>query len=118
MYNREKTREAEEVLQRISLELEKQGKTQAQLVDFLELPRGTYTNWKAGRSRSYCEHIGEIALYLQVSPEYLITGNVPPTAIENYAERELLLRYRSLSDSSQEKIMNIVREMTAKYSVD
>ena len=46
-----------EILGRISNELEKRHITQAELVAYLGLPLGTYTNWKLGRSRNFCEYI-------------------------------------------------------------
>ena len=118
MYNNEKTREAEEILERITKELQRQEKTQAQLIDYLQLPKGTYSGWKSGRSRNYCEHIGEISLFLGVSAEYLVTGRVQNTAIENYRERELLLKYRSLNEKGQDELISVVREMTNTYSAD
>ena len=54
MRNSENTKEAEEILVRISAELARQGKQQAELVFYLDLPKGAYSNWKAGKSRNFC----------------------------------------------------------------
>ena len=43
MRNKENTKEAEGILIRISKEMERQGKKQAELVKYLDLPLGTYT---------------------------------------------------------------------------
>ena len=45
MRNKENTKEAEGILIRISKEMERQGEKQAELVKYLDLPLGTYTNW-------------------------------------------------------------------------
>ena len=54
--------------------MERQGRKYAELIEYLDLPRGTFSSWKAGRSRNFCEHIGAIADFLEVSAEYLING--------------------------------------------
>ena len=58
MYNKDNTREADEIFSRILSEMERQGRKYAELTEYLELPRGTFSSWKAGRSRNFCEHIG------------------------------------------------------------
>ncbi len=50
MYNKQNTQEAEEIFDRILSEMERQGKKYAELTGFLDLPRGTFSSWKAGRS--------------------------------------------------------------------
>ena len=97
MYNREKTKEAEEILERITAELNRQGKTQKELIDFLDLANGVYSSWKAGRSRNFCEHLGEISRFLNISAEYLVVGSVAEKTVENEREQELLEWYRKLS---------------------
>ena len=37
--------------------MERQGKKQAELVKYLDLPLETYINWKLGKSRNLCEHL-------------------------------------------------------------
>ena len=56
MYNKDNTREADEIFSRILSEMERQGRKYAELTEYLELPRGTFSSWKAGRSRNFCEH--------------------------------------------------------------
>ena len=109
MYNKENTQEAEEIFNRILSEMERQGKKYAELTEFLDLPRGTFSLWKAGRSRNFCEHIGSIAGFLGVSAEYLITGNVDGKFAESVEEQELLDYYRRLTPEKQEAILKNIR---------
>lgn len=109
MYNKENTQEAEEIFSRILSEMERQGKKYAELTEFLDLPRGTFSSWKAGRSRNFCEHIGSIAGFLGVSAEYLITGNVDRKFVESVEEQELLDCYRRLAPEKQEAILKNIR---------
>ena len=93
-----------EILGRISNELEKQHITQAELVAYLGLPLGTYTNWKLGRSRNFCEYIEAIADYLRVDIGWLVTGEASTGAV-NQQEYELLETFRRLKAEKQEVIL-------------
>lgn len=55
-----------EVVSRITELLIKQGKTQTELLEALGLHRNNFTEWKAGRKRSYLFYIDEIARYFDV----------------------------------------------------
>ena len=109
MHNKDNTREADEIFSRILSEMERQGRKYAELIEYLDLPRGTFSSWKAGRSRNFCEHIGAIADFLEVSAEYLITGNVDGKFAENVEEQELLDYYRRLTPEKQETILKNIR---------
>ena len=109
MHNKDNTQEAEEIFGRILFEMERQKRRYAELTEFLDLPRGTFSSWKAGRSRNFCEHIGAIAEFLGVSAEYLITGNVDGKYAESVEEQQLLDCYRKLSPEKQETILKNIR---------
>ena len=47
MYNKDNTREADEIFSRILSEMERQGRKYAELTEHLELPRGTFSSYKA-----------------------------------------------------------------------
>ena len=104
MHNKENTKEAEGILERIISEMNRQNKKYVELIEFLDLPRGTFSSWKAGRSRNFCEHLSAIAKFLDVSVEYLVNGSVGENRIENSREQELLNCYRRISTQKQEMI--------------
>lgn len=76
---------------------------------YLDLPLGTYTNWKLGKIRNFCEHLGEIARFLNVSAKYLVTGNVAEKMIENSREQELLAWYRKLNEEKRDAVLQNVK---------
>ena len=104
MYNKDNTREADEIFSRILSEMERQGRKYAELTEYLELPRGTFSSWKAGRSRNFCEHLEAIAEYLDVDIGWLVTGKASAGAI-NRQEQELLDAFRSLDIEKQETML-------------
>ena len=104
MYNKDNTREADEIFSRILSEMERQGKKYAELNENLGLPQGTFSAWKAGRSRNYCERIGAIANYLNVDVKWLVTGELSEGAI-NREEQELLGMFRRLDEEKQKAVL-------------
>lgn len=109
MYNKENTKEADEIFSRISDEMTKQNKKQAELIRFLDLPVGTFTNWKLKKSRNFCEHLQSIALFLKVDAGWLLTGTTKEGTIRDSSEMELLDEFRKLSSEKQSKVLQNVR---------
>ena len=63
--------------------LNKQGRTQKELTDFLGITNNAFTDWKSGRIKSYNKYLSEIAEFLGVSVDYLL-GKEPPVDIFAY----------------------------------
>lgn len=63
-----------EILEKISKLLKKQGKKQKDLTDFLGLSGQAVTNWKNGNSNSYKKYLPQIAEFLGVGVDYLISN--------------------------------------------
>lgn len=47
---------------------------QQKLTDYLKLQKSAYTDWKAGKSKSYRKYLIEIADFFNVSLDYLVYG--------------------------------------------
>ena len=109
MYNKENTKEAEEIFQRINTEMIRQGRKQVDLIKYLDLPHCTYTNWKLNKSRNFCEHLGEISSFLGVSVQYLVTGYATDEGIQSAKEHELLKWYHKLPPEKQDAVLQNVR---------
>ena len=109
MYNKDNTREADKIFSRILSEMERQGRKYAELTEYLDLPRGTFSSWKAGRSSNFCEHIGAIADFLGVSAEYLINGNIEGNLVENSKEQQLLNYFRKLNVEKQNAVLQNIK---------
>ncbi len=109
MYNKENTKEAEEILARISGELGKKKKKQAELIRYLDLPVGTFTNWKLKKSRNFCEHLQAIALFLEVDPGWLLTGKMTEGLVKDSSEKKLIEDFRKLNAEKQAAVIQNVR---------
>lgn len=95
-----------EVVSRITELLIKQGKTQTELLEALGLHRNNFTEWKAGRKRSYLLYIDEIAKYFDVSPTYLLRGEEDEETMKlSQNEEKLIQMFRYLHPESKEKLM-------------
>ena len=62
------------ILERIVNLLSEKGMDQKDVIKYLNLPRGTFSNWIRKKSYSYYDYLSEIADYLGVSIKYLTTG--------------------------------------------
>lgn len=62
------------ILERIVNLLSEKGIDQKEIIAYLNLPRGTFSNWVRKKSYSYYEHLSEIADFLGVSIKFLTTG--------------------------------------------
>lgn len=95
-----------EVVSRITDLLIQQGKTQKGLLEHLGLHRNNYSEWKAGRNKSFFLYIDEIAKYFDVSPTYLLRSEEDNDEMKlSKEERKLILMYRWLHQESKDKLM-------------
>ncbi len=83
-------------------ELKSQHKTQKDLMEFLNAHPNVFSEWKAGRSKSYTKYIYQIAAFLNVSPDYLL-GKTE----ERQKENPHVTPY----DERVKKIMEIVNQL-------
>lgn len=60
------------IIQTIIDLLDKQGKSQKNLTDYLGITQNAFTDWKSGRIKSYRKHLARIAEFLNVSVDYLL----------------------------------------------
>lgn len=72
-----------EVLNKIISLLEKNGKKQKELTDFLSVSHNVFTEWKAGRNSSYMKYLPQIAEFFGVSVDYLL-GKEPAATRSNF----------------------------------
>ena len=98
------------VLERIMGLLEKRSITEKELIDRLEMARGTFSAWKQGRARSYLVHTAEIAEILDVSPNYLLRGTDDEVGVETLSESEIQLikEYRAVGNDGRRLIDEVI----------
>lgn len=98
-----------DILDRIVLLLN--GQEQQELTNYLNLSSTAFTDWKAGRSKSYKKYLIEIAEFFNVSIDYLVYGEEknPPAdealSIKDAKEQELINIYRAVPETSQREII-------------
>lgn len=95
------------------LELMKDNRVTAySMENLLEVPHGSFSNWKRGKGKSYYEHIDRIADRLNVSIDYLVRGETADTEAISRREKELVEGFRQLPEQAQNLIMENVRLLT------
>ena len=107
----------EEIFQRIDDLLKRKHVQQKDLIEYLGLARGTYSNWTRKKSTSYLSYIGEIAIFFGVNANYLITGDsdmpfTPLPLASSPQEEQYLSCYREATDIEKEMLLNIVTLVT------
>ena len=100
----------DDILDRIIEKMNEQHVTQTQLANRLGLNRCVFNTWKSNRSRTYLKYIDQIAEYLGVPYDYLLTGSsIQDVVALTSAERELVLTFRTL-DPGQKKLLSKIAE--------
>ena len=72
-----------------------------EMIEYLGLPKGTFSNCKRDKGKSYYEHIDKIADKLNVSIDYLIRGYEIKTNTLKTQEMTLIDNYRKLTQEGQ-----------------
>ena len=90
--------------------LMKERKIQDQeMIEYLGLTRGTFSNWRRDKGKSYYEHIDRIADMLGVSIDFLIRGEEIESDALSRQETELVEAYRQSSDEAKEIMLKNAR---------
>ena len=99
------------VVDRIDRLLKEQYKTKRELTDSLGLSHATYTRWRYENGKTYMDHIGAIAEFLGVTPNYLIRGDDGEVGVETLSneEIELIMNVRQLPHEKRNLIFNNAR---------
>jgi transcriptional regulator with XRE-family HTH domain len=98
-----------DTLYRIVETMKFKGITDTEIEMLLGVPKGTFSNWKRGKSRSYYEHIDVIADRIGVSIDYLIRGSDKKPDLLSKQEEGLLEGFRKLSDEAKDVVLKNVR---------
>lgn len=61
-----------DTLDKITILLQEQNKTQSDLCAYIGVKKNAYTNWKSGHTTSYKKYLPQIAEYFNVSVDYLV----------------------------------------------
>lgn len=79
-------------------------------MDYLNLGKGTFSDWKAGKSTSYRRYLIEIAEFFNTSIDYLVYGTAPEKELTQN-ETELLELFRSFPEREQIKLLGKIETL-------
>lgn len=102
------------ISQRIFEELRKKGKSQKDLADATGISTSTISSWKKHGTNPLADSICSIAQFLDVSPEYLLSGEDKnksslPELTEN--EQAIVRVFKELTDTQQGEIIGRAKTM-------
>ena len=95
-----------EVIERMHYIMQEKGLKASQLASILQIDRSVISNWKNRKTDPPLKYLVLICKFLDVSLEYLLTGE--EVKIHNTEEVELLSNYNSLSNYNQAKISGMI----------
>lgn len=107
------------VAKRIFALLDKQGKSQQALADYIGKSKQTVNGWQKDENTSYTKYINQIAEFFGVTTDYLLTGTQPPIINENDAIKALvktysteeLLKISALPRDKAQKVVELVQAL-------
>lgn len=95
------------ISERLFAIMEEKGKKAADLCRLLDIKTSVTSSWKQRNSDPPAKYITQICKFLDVTPQYLLTGEEnDATATENLKEQHLLNQYRKLNDRYQSKLVD------------
>ena len=108
-----------EVLYRIDNLLAKNNVQQQELIDYLGLAKGAYSNWKRMTSNSYLSYLEEISFFFHVSPNFLVTGKEDLASEEKLFaltsdEEELIELFRKIHKKNIPMVLRIMKAIAEK----
>ena len=108
-----------EVLYRIDNLLAKNNVQQQELIEYLGLAKGAYSNWKRMTSNSYLSYLEEIARFFHVSPNFLVTGKEDIVSEEKLfvlssEEEELVEVFRIIHKKNHPMVLRIMKAIAEK----
>ena len=110
-------KEPDEIFYKIDDLMKKGGRAEKDLISYLGLAPGTYSQWRlGGHGRSYHKYIKEICAFLHVTPTELFIGEEENKNISSYLteeERNIIDLFRKLGPTERKytvKVMNALAE--------
>lgn len=104
---------------RIDKLLKEKEKKQIELTNFLGIPKSKYTDWKKGRTNSYEKYLKEIAIFFNVSVDYIVGNTENKNFIQNdkLTEQEQILinTFRASPEEAKQRIIQSVLNIHDEY---
>jgi transcriptional regulator with XRE-family HTH domain len=105
----------DEIVERIEALRVEKGITQRKMIEDLGLNSNSFMRWKYENSKSYMKYINQIADYLGVTAQYLLTGNdeILGTNLSDI-ETSLVKLFRKITIEQQEAVIKLLETMNPK----
>ena len=106
------------VIRKIDELLAQKGRYEKDLIDYLGLPTGTFSNQKRGRSDTYYRYTKEICDHLEVTPNEFFMYERPHPDTELgvnegiFNQQEILAMFSKLSSKERAGILSMLRCIT------
>lgn len=89
-------------------------------MDYLGIKKSAFTDWKAGKSRSYLKYASEIADYFGITTDYLLRGETdtkekPATSQDDELDKEFSELIKQLSPEQREIIKAQIKGILSNY---
>lgn len=108
------------ISQRIFEELKRQKKKQKELAEYTGISESAVSDWKKKGTNPAAENLSAIADFLNVSVNYLLTGEDEPET-SGSKEQEMLNLFRRLPNDEQAKLIGrteLLVEMTSSKAAE
>ena len=97
-------------LERILDTMSIKGISSYKMEKYLNIPRGSFSNWKRGMGKLYYSHIDKIADKLEVSIDYLIRGEETNRLCLSDQEVEIINWFRKMNQKEQNDFLASLRK--------
>ena len=84
---------------------------QKDLTDYLGISKNAFTDWKSGRIKSYTKYLPQIAEFLGVSVDTLVSGKASAPAVFDPQTKKLAELIAQLDERDKIKLEGILEEM-------
>ena len=91
--------------------IEKQGKKERDLTDYLGISPGTMSKCKYDGSNVYLKYIVEICEFLETTPNYLFYGEYEDDRLSQ-VEKDMIRRYRKLDNGRKKCVRDTLKYFT------
>lgn len=95
--------------------MHEKGITQKQIADKLGIKQGTVAGWKQRNCPPPINYISDISEILEVSIDYLVTGNIKPMSYKLDSSEQYLVRlFRCSSEENKKIILSVATGLSDK----
>ena len=104
------------ICERMFYTLDQKGKMAADLCRVLGVGTSQTTSWKKRNVDPPAKYLVQIADFLDVSLEYLLTGDGEQSVKQSATEKEMLSKFRMLPGDKQQRVIGVLDTYLSEYA--